>query len=584
MDNDNEDFDTRGPNEVPEVKIAVVKEDKTEDDLFEINRVSMLRTKTVENAVPDPFAAKPEEVRKYAGIEDMGFKRKITNQIQKAYTGVDKAESSRIDESLQFSGYDIFGVVQPPYNLYAFTQLYELSAPHYAAVNAKVSNIVGLGYNFILSKKSARVLEDASNDAAKKKAQKDFEHAQAEHAAPPDPNGKGPAPRPPEDHTKKLDKIRRALAEHKDELEDQLESFNFEDSFSETLVKVWRDYEVTGNGYFEIGRTKAGKIGYVGHIPAHTVRVRKDRDGFVQIVQGRAQFFANFGDKKTRSPFNSVNSPNEIIHLKKYSPSQSYYGVPDIIAAQQAIAGNEYSAQYNLDYFQNKAVPRHVITLTGAKLGAQAEADLLAFFETGLKGSNHRSIFIPLPPAGPDGKPPELKFEPVEVGTQESSFSNFQLENDDHILMVHRVPKTKVSISSGASVAIAQDADKTFKEQVCAPEQRMCESKVNKIIDELTDAYDFKLNEMTLTDENTRSQINERYKKIGVFTTNEIRDTLGKPNIDGGDEIVDMNADSKMKAEENTNRQRDAERKNNQTDSPAATVSRNPKGAGRQQS
>ena len=134
--------DTRGPQEVPEIKVAVVKDDHVEQDLFEINRVATLRTSTVTEETPDPFAADAKTVREYAGIEDMGFKRKITNQINKAYTGIDKASSSRIDEALEYNGYDIFGVVQAPYNLYAFTKLYELSAPHYAAVNANCNCIV----------------------------------------------------------------------------------------------------------------------------------------------------------------------------------------------------------------------------------------------------------------------------------------------------------------------------------------------------------------------------------------------------------------------------------------------------------
>jgi capsid portal protein len=46
-------------------------------------------------------------------------------------------------------------------------------------------------------------------------------------------------------------------------------------------IKVYTDLQATGNGFLEIGRTVTGEIGYVGHIPATTVRVRRLRDGFV---------------------------------------------------------------------------------------------------------------------------------------------------------------------------------------------------------------------------------------------------------------------------------------------------------------
>jgi capsid portal protein len=78
--------------------------------------------------------------------------------------------------------------------------------------------------------------------------------------------------------------------------------------------------------------------------------------------------------------------PNEIIHLKKYTPMNNYYGIPDIIAAQNAMAGNEFAGKYNLDYFENKAVPRYIITVKGAKLSPESERKLLEFFQVGLKG------------------------------------------------------------------------------------------------------------------------------------------------------------------------------------------------------
>jgi capsid portal protein len=85
----------------------------------------------------------------------------------------------------------------------------------------------------------------------------------------------------------------------------------------------------------------------------------------------------------------------------------------------------------------------------------------------------------------------------------------------------------------------ARDADKTFKEQVCRPEQDMLEKKLNKIIKELTDVVVLKLNELTLTDEDTQSQIDQRYAMIQAVTPNEIRRTKGLGPIAGGDTPYD---------------------------------------------
>lgn len=551
-------------------RVARKAEDETEV-IIESVRVLSKRTEVMDNG--DQFAKPAEELKQLDGNSPV-IKRRMTNEIKKFQRGQDGAESKQIQEKDFIDGYHSYDVVEPPYNLEYLAKLYELSSPHYAAVNAKVANIVGLGYNLVENNKSKRNFERMA------------------------------------DNQDKVKRERRRLDEHKDNLVQSLEKMNEEDTFVEVLTKVWRDYEVTGNGYIEIGRKKDGSIGYLGHIPAQTIRIRKKRDGFVQMSGFQVQFFAHYGagfDKegKPQTIPNPVGGgkPNEVIHIKKYSPTSGYYGVPDIVAAIRAVAGNKAAEQFNLDYFENKAVPRYAIILKGAKLGSRAEQDLLGFFETSLRGQNHRSIYIPLPGDTPDNKV-ELELKAIEAGIQDASFTKYRAANLSDILMAHRVPVTKVSVSEGASLAIAKDADKTFKEQVCGPEQRIFEKKVQKFIGEMTDALDFKLNEMTLTDENTQSQIDERRRKTGTETANEQRLRRGQPAIEGGDELFDMNAQQKIaemsdatarrgqdkQAEAKataasggqspvTNRERDATRSANATDS--AGEARNPKGEGR---
>lgn len=514
-----------------------------DDDVEEIETVSFLRITDAPSQYKDPFNAQNEEIKSLGNL-DANTKRRVTNQINKYARSEDgKTSSKRLEDKDSITAYDAFGVVVPPHNLDYLAKLYEVSAAHKAAVDAKVANIVGLGYNFVETRKTKRALEDLDENEKKKK------------------------------------KVVRGLEEHKEDLENLFESFNEEDTFQETLNKVWKDYETTGNGYIEVGRKKDGSIGYVGHIPAQTMRIRRLRDGFVQISAAKTQFFRNFGDKKTSNPIGSY-STNEVIHLKKYSPASAFYGVPDIIAAKQAVAGMKFANDYNLDYFENKAVPRHVITLKGAKLGPRAEVDLLQFFEP-LRGVHHRSIFVPLPPDTKDNKV-EFKIEPIETGVQDGSFGNYGKRNLMDILMVHRVPLTKVSVGEGINLALAKDADKTFKEQVCAPEQKVAEKKINKITKELTEAFELKLNEMTLTDADTQSKIDERMVKAGIWLPNEPRTRDGKPAIDGGNERVDLNAKDKIaqqQAEATAQRERDSARSAGSTDN--AGEARNPKGEGR---
>jgi uncharacterized protein with von Willebrand factor type A (vWA) domain len=107
---------------------------------------------------------------------------------------------------------------------------------------------------------------------------------------------------------------------------------------------------------------------------------------------------------------------------------------------------------------------------------------------------------------------------------------------------------------------------------------------LNNIIREMTDAFILKLNEMTLTDADTQSKIDERMVKAGIWLPNEPRAREGMPTISGGNERVDLNAKDKIAqaASENRasgNRERDSRRSAGATDS--AGEARNPQGEGR---
>lgn len=423
-------------------------------------------------------------------------------------------------------------------------QLYDVSPYHHSAVNAKVANVIGLGYKFEETYNLVQKIEDAM------------------------------------DNPKKLDKIRSKIEKAKVQLREYLESKNSDDSFLENMKKVYTDLEATGNAYLEIGRTSTGQIGYIGHIPTTTMRIRRHRDGFVQVVYNRYTFFRNYGDTETPDQIGTDPQPNEVIHFKKFTPSNTYYGVPDILSAKNAIAGDEFAQRFNLDYFENKAVPRYIITVKGAKLNADSERKLLEFFQTGLKGRNHRTLYIPLPSDGENSRV-EFNMEPVEAGVQDSSFKNYAVENRDRILIAHRVPISKIGMPQGVSLANAKDADKTFKEQVCRPIQEELEHKINLIIREFTDAFTLRFNELALTDEETQSRIDDRYLKDQVITPNEVRSRKGLAPLNGGDEVLVINPKVGQDAASDAsgNKTRDQERTLNAPDKMG--TGRNPKGEGR---
>lgn len=468
-----------------------VVEDSNEQELDDISYIAY----GMDKETTDPFAS--------VNINSLSPKMKRKAQrLQKKFEGEDGTKSKYIDP-FTISGYSLWDIINPPYDLDTLAQLYDQSAIHNAAINARVMNTVGLGYEFTETLKAKRRIEKASDDPAK------------------------------------LERVRKSNQDLKEELDEIFEALNIEETLIETLVRVWQDVLSVGNGYLEIGRNNAGKIGYIGHVPAVLVRVRRKRDGFVQISRSnkiQAVFFRNFQDTETSDPINQDPKPNELIHFKIYSPNSTYYGIPSSVSAAAAIIGDKFAKEYNIDYFENKAIPRYAVILKGAKLSAKSKTELVNYFRNEVKGKNHGTLVIPIPAS--IGTDADIKFEKLEAGVQDASFDKYRKSNRDEILVANRVPAPKVGVYDNANLAVSRDADKTFKMQVIGPDQSIIEKKLNRVVGEFTDLLQFKLKRIDLIDEDIESRINDRYLRTEVISPNEVRARIGLPERKDGDDVL----------------------------------------------
>jgi PBSX family phage portal protein len=438
------------------------------------------------------------------------MKRKANSLIKKAID-TEGAKSKYIDPET-IDGYALFDVVTPPYDLDTLAELYEQSSIHYAAVNARTMNTVGLGFNF----------DDST------RAQKKLERSQ--------------------DSVSKFERVRNDIDRQKRKMVELFDEFSENETFIETMIKVWNDYLTVGNGYLEIGRTNAGRIGYVGHVPATLVRVRRNRDGFIQLANTskvNAVFFRNFQDLEGADPLGKDGSPNEMIQFKSYTPNNTYYGVPPAVPAAAAIIGDKFAKEYNIDYFENKAIPRYAIILKGAKLSQKSKDQLVNYFRQEVKGKHHGTLIIPLPPSM--GQDADIRFEKLEAGVQDSSFDKYRKSNRDEILVGNRVPAPKVGVYDNANLAVSRDADKTFKTQVVGPDQKIIEKRINRIVKEYTELVNFRFETIDLIDDDIQSRINDRYLRTEVVTPNEVREQMGIPQRTGGNEILPFPSNVRMR-------------------------------------
>ena len=196
-------------------------------------------------------------------------------------SGVDAAgRSTQLPEDTW--DYDKTGAKEPPYNLDALALFLEINTWHYRCVKAKAISTAGLGFDFVV------------------------------------PEG-----------------VKEPDTAHKRVLQDFFNHPNDEMTWGEILENVLTDLEALGNGYFEVVRNKFGQgpPKAIFHVPAVTMRVRKDKKGYIQKRGNSMVYFRNFGsDPKDTGSFDprDKNKPqakrrllNEIIHIKNYHPRSS---------------------------------------------------------------------------------------------------------------------------------------------------------------------------------------------------------------------------------------------------------------------
>lgn len=316
------------------------------------------------------------------------------------------------------------------------------------------------------------------------------------------------------------------------------------------LYFVWVDKGATGNGYLEVTRDARGKIDGLHHAPAVTMRVRTGGRGFIQIRQDGKRYFKDFGDEtiinaKTGKPHDG-GSPlplqdraTEILQFKDYSPRSTYYGVPVYVSAAPAIAGSWFAALRNVAFFENDAVPRIIITVSGGKLAGQSMDLIEGFLRKEGKGPQkaHRALLLQADPkklpVGSEGRV-EIKVIPLTVGSQEdASFSKYQRANDDELREAFGITEPYFGTSQ-LQRASAETGRRITEDGVFEPERVELETTLNLTVVVELGATAAQLELVRPQSLDALESINgdERMARAWAITVDEMRANQGKPPME----------------------------------------------------
>lgn len=455
------------------------------------------------------------------------------------YEVLQKASTQIPEDSFNY-GTDMDDLAEPPYNMDRLANLNEISYVRNSCISAIAQNTTGLGFQI---KKLDPQQESVDADEISKKITAKLEEWAAR-------DGK---------------------------------------TFTELMYAVKYDEETVGNGYIEVSRNRRGEIDGLYHLPGQTIRVRRDKAGYVQERGNTKVPFYRFGDKVKILSDGSISwlpdrdpDINELIQFKLYSPRNTYYGIPRDVATIVTIAGDEMARNHNIKYFTHSAIPDLLLVFSVNEKQIQAEfgdqpvkvevpdelrESVYYHFRKNITSQNFEPGLFYLP-MGVD-----MKVEKISQGQRDSGWVNYRTENRNEIRMAFRVPPVMIGDTSAGGYSTAAIEKSIFLEQVIQPEQNRYAQRLMGILwpemlgirldpsppiveedgslrDVVPDIdiappggvgidpniWVLTFKQMAISDQVSMAQIHNIYGgTLGILTKNEMRADIGRAPLDDGD-------------------------------------------------
>lgn len=346
-------------------------------------------------------------------------------------------------------------VIQPKYNLIDI-QGYLVGNPwHYAAVKAKATAATELGYEWRYTKKNQKGVISSNM---------------------------------------------KALSS----FEDRIYARNHKD-LATLLRDQALDFFSTGNKTLEVAYNMGGKVDCIYSVPAITVfrhpvypvavQAIPEWDSWGSIMPFDGQnpraglqvkavmplYMSGLYKEDLQKLFPDVPpalfTDNEMVHVTNAMISTDpFYGVADILPALSAMFGDNAANDYNWQFFENNAVPRYAVTISGGRVDKQVSKSVVDFFNREIQGRNHRTIVIPLP------RDMTANFQALDATQNDASFIQFKKLNREEIAAAHSVPPSEIGLWEDANKANSSQQAKNYFLKVIRPYQAKDEAMMNRIL------------------------------------------------------------------------------------------------------
>jgi PBSX family phage portal protein len=356
-----------------------------------------------------------------------------------------------------------------------------------------------------------------------------------------------------------------------------------EESFTEFRMRLRRDLETTGNGYWEVIRDAKGQIQQFKHIPSYQMRLSRSDDKPVEVmrkilrlqpdgsvkleevkewrrfrryvqgrsitrrtghqsIQGHHRWFKAFGDPRVWKASDgtegndatpAADRATEVVHLTLYS-GRSPYGLPRFIGNLLSIYGDRAAEEINYTTFRNNNIPSMMIMVSNGQLTEGSIQRLESFVESQIQGSDNYSKFIIVEgettaDEGEDAGQVKIQVEKLaNQQHQDALFQNYSKNNQDKIRRAFRLPPILVGRADDYTRATADASKSLADEQVFAPARDVFDAFINRWVypDMGVLYHKFKSNTPNTTDNESIVGILAGSEKTGGMTPRIARSML----------------------------------------------------------
>ena len=320
----------------------------------------------------------------------------------------------------------------------------------------------------------------------------------------------------------------------------------------EVLEQARQDWHGIGWLAIELIYTADDQLAGLAHLPARTVRVRKDTDdadrtaghGYVQERNGKVRYFAEAGDRY-REDVNGnddsifvdkesgevtrdrpENPANELLFVVNPHSNGDYYGIPSWVSEIETMVGDHEARRFNREFFEWDAMGQYFIVVEGGVLTTEARSEIREMIKD-LRDKDGRRVATldaeDLAGTLNGENDARIRVEQLQQqGDEDQSFTEYRVRNEHDIAKVHEVPPQLVGVMGDSNRSNIKEAIRDFTKEVIEPRQERFAGRLYRIIhQQVLDVDDWTLSFRTKGAENEREEA-----EVASITVDSVGDAM----------------------------------------------------------